>query len=116
MMWYINFVSTPSFLTLRSIWSGMSVVFLVKKIYDFYHFGRLLYLIDFCYYANFCFAYAIWNVPIDSGGYMSRFPEYAKALYWKKFPDYAKVRANDRECAVYARATVSHKRPPRRSS
>ena len=56
-MWYINFISTPSFLSLRPIWSTISLALLCKKLYDFYNFGRLLYLIDFCYFANFCFAY-----------------------------------------------------------
>ncbi|GMH68945.1 hypothetical protein TrVE_jg6984 [Triparma verrucosa] len=63
-MWYINFVSTPSFLSLRPAWSYISLLLLCKKLYDFYNFGRLLYLIDFCYFANFSFAYALWNVPM----------------------------------------------------
>ncbi|GMI06376.1 hypothetical protein TrLO_g3726 [Triparma laevis f. longispina] len=63
-MWYMNFVSTPSFFTLRPAWSYISLLLLFKKLYDFYNFGRLLYLIDFCYFANFSFAYALWNVPM----------------------------------------------------
>ena len=31
-MWYINFVSTPSFLSLRPIWSTVSSILLCKKV------------------------------------------------------------------------------------
>jgi len=92
-MWYINFVSTPSFVTLRFVWSSISSVLIVKKVYDFYQFGRLLYLIDFCYFANFFFAYALWNVPIDppeesgEGKKKSVIPNYNK----DNFPNVAQA-------------------------
>ena len=95
-MWYVNFVSTPSFLALRFMWTSVSIVLFIKKVYDYYNYGRLLYLIDFCYFANIFFGYALWNVPIiqkqgkDKDGKEKefivnyseeRFPEVAQALF-----------------------------------
>ena len=95
-MFYISFITEPSFLTIRAIWTTISGLLLLKKVYDFYQFARLLYLFDFCYYANACFTIALWNVPVGDNGTRSKkkhlkgdsskhdddkFPEYAKAVF-----------------------------------
>ena len=82
-IFWVCFISTPSFKALRLLWTTISVALLAKKIADLYEAERLLYFIDFCYYANFIFGYYLWQVPLHttSPKFDPTFPETATALF-----------------------------------
>ena len=83
LIFWVSFISTPSFKALRLLWTTISIALLIKKIADLYEAERLLYFVDFCYYANFVFGYYLWNVPFhpQSKKFDEGFPEVAQALF-----------------------------------
>ena len=90
-LFYGSFVSSPSYESIRWGWTLISVGLYAKKTYDFYRFDRLLYYIDYCYFANVCFGFAMWSVPSRGGkegkkwlqGLVAEhtFPFYARAVF-----------------------------------
>ena len=83
LIFWVCFISTPSFKALRLLWTTISTALLIKKVADLYEAERLLYFIDFCYYANVVFGYYLWQVPLHqtSKKFDPNFPETATALF-----------------------------------
>eukprot|EP00948_MAST-09A_sp_MAST-9A-sp1_P001749 g1749.t1 len=68
------FVTSPSFTSIRLMYTCISVSFLLARIYNYYESGYLLYMVDLCYFNQYLTLYALWNYKVLS-------PEMLGAIY-----------------------------------